>query len=364
MAEPMVLTADDLDDLALGCAVYGTGGGGDVSGELLAASVALKTYGDVPLVPMTDLPAHGLILPLSMIGAPTVALEMPGSGREAEAARAEVERLTGRRVVAVMAAEIGGANGVAPVGWAARLGLPLLDADGMGRAFPELQMVSMHVAGLKPEVVVLVDALGNTASLRPVDAVWAERWGRALCVASGSSALMADHLLTPADRDAVVHGSVSRALEVGRVLRTADEPMEALVAALGARRLVTGVLEDVDRDTDEGFVRGSVTVSGRGADHGRHLRIELQNENLVAWEDSAVLASVPDLITVCDTQTGIPIATESLRFGQRVTVLAWPCDPLWRTPRGLEVAGPAAFGYEHHYMPVEWTGLLMEEGRR
>jgi DUF917 family protein len=120
----------------------------------------------------------------------------------------------------------------------------------------------------------------------------------------------------------------------------------------------------VDRDTDEGFVRGSVTVSGRGADHGRHLRIELQNENLVAWEDSAVLASVPDLITVCDTQTGIPIATESLRFGQRVTVLAWPCDPLWRTPRGLEIAGPAAFGYEHHYMPVEWTGLLMEEGRR
>ncbi|MEV0639736.1 DUF917 domain-containing protein [Streptomyces sp. NPDC050619] len=361
MSEHHVLTTADLEDLALGCAVYGTGGGGDVSGELLAASLAVHAHGDVPLVRMAGLPPDGLILPLSMIGAPTVSQEMLGSGREAAAVREEVERLTGRPVTAVMAMEIGGANGVAAIGWAAQLGLPLVDADGMGRAFPELQMVSMHVAGLEPSVVVLVDALGNLATLRPVDAAWAERWGRALCVASGSSALLADHLLTPADQGAVVHGSVSRALEAGRVIRTAAEPMDALVAALGARRLLTGTIEDLDRDTDEGFVRGGVTVSGRGLDLGRELRVDLQNENLVAREGESVLASVPDLISICDTRTGIPIATESLRFGQRVTVIAWPCDPLWRTARGLETAGPAAFGYAHPYVPVE---TLLERNSR
>jgi uncharacterized protein len=67
-----------------------------------------------------------------------------------------------------------------------------------------------------------------------------------------------------------------------------------------------------------------------------------------------VVVSVPDLITIVDTETGEAISTELLRFGQRVSILAWPCDPLWRTPRGLELAGPAAFGYgDLEYTPFE-----------
>ncbi|GAA2837881.1 hypothetical protein GCM10020220_028520 [Nonomuraea rubra] len=54
-----------------------------------------------------------------------------------------------------------------------------------------------------------------------------------------------------------------------------------------------------------------------------------------------------------DTETAAAIQTEALRYGQRVTVLAWPCDPLWRTPKGLETAGPRAFGYDLGYVPVE-----------
>jgi uncharacterized protein len=62
---------------------------------------------------------------------------------------------------------------------------------------------------------------------------------------------------------------------------------------------------------------------------------------------------VPDLITVIDGQTAETITTERLRYGQRVSVIAFPCDPIWRTERGIEVAGPRAFGYEFDYLPVE-----------
>ena len=55
-----------------------------------------------------------------------------------------------QRVAALMAAEIGGGNGLLPITWAARLGLPLVDADGMGRAFPEVPQVTMHLAGISP----------------------------------------------------------------------------------------------------------------------------------------------------------------------------------------------------------------------
>jgi len=45
--------------------------------------------------------------------------------------------------------------------------------------------------------------------------------------------------------------------------------------------------------------------------------------------------------------------TERIAYGQRVTVIAFPCDPVWRTGPGIEVAGPRAFGYEFDYVPVE-----------
>ena len=129
--------------------------------------------------------------------------------------------------------------------------------------------------------------------------------------------------------------------------------MDALIAELGAFRLITGKVLDVERRTTSGFARGSVVVEGLGADTGRLIRLELQNENLVALERGQVLASVPDLITVLDTETADAIATERVAYGQRVTVIAFGCDPVWRTEQGIAIAGPRAFGYEFDYLPVE-----------
>ncbi|MGW0805604.1 DUF917 domain-containing protein [Nonomuraea sp. NPDC002799] len=344
----------DIPALARGCAVLGTGGGGDVRTGSLAAVRAIRQYGEVPLIELADLPDDALVVPLSGIGAPTVGHEMIHSEDEPKRIADEIERIFGRRPSAIMSSEIGGSNGVVPVAWAAQLGLPLLDADGMGRAFPEVQMVSMYVAGLPADLVIMTDVAGNVTTIRPVDGLWSERLARAVCVASGSSALMADYVLTAAQaRGAVIEGTVTRAIEVGRATEGAADPLQALQGRLGAGRLITGKLSDVARRTTGGFVRGTATVDGTGADRGRTLTLELQNENLVAVENDRVRAMVPDLITVVDTETAGAVQTEALRYGQRVTVLAWPCDPLWRTPKGLETAGPKAFGYDLDYVPVE-----------
>ncbi|WP_283138087.1 DUF917 domain-containing protein [Rhizohabitans arisaemae] len=348
------ITLDDVRPLARGCAILGTGGGGDVSTSTLAAERALKDYGDVPLVTLDELPRDGLVLPLGSIGAPTVSQEMLMSGREPRLIREAAERDQGRPAVAVMASEIGGGNGVEPVAWAATLGLPLLDADGMGRAFPEVQMVSMYVAGLPAGTVVLADVQDNLTLIRPVDGLWSEQLARAVCVASGATALMADYIHTPAElAGAVIEGSVSRALAIGRAVSDTQDPIGALVRTLGAATLITGKIIELERHTGGGFVRGSVVVDGVGECRGRMLRVEIQNENLVALENGVVRASVPDLITLVDAQTAEAVSTESLGYGQRVTVLAWPCAPLWRTPAGLRTAGPAAFGYDIPYIPVE-----------
>jgi len=348
------ITIADLPALARGCAVLGTGGGGEVeSGSLIALS-ALEKHGPVPLVTLDELPDDGLVLPLGGIGAPTVGHEMIHGIHEAYLMREAMEEALGATAVAVMSSEIGGGNGVVPVALAAQLGLPLVDGDEMGRAFPEVQMVSTNIAGLPIEIIGLVDVIGNVTILRPTDWEWAETISRMVSVAAGSYALMADNVISAGRmRGAIIEGTVSQAIRIGRVTQGAADPVGALVAELGAAKLITGKVVEVERRTGGGFVRGSVVIEGIGDDVNRIVRLEIQNENLVAFEDGVVLASVPDLITVVDMHTAGAVATELVRYGQRVSVLAWACDPLWRTPRGLEVVGPRAFGYDLDYVPVE-----------
>jgi DUF917 family protein len=350
-----LLDPDALRALARGCAVLGAGGGGDTYLALLQALQATEDHGPVPLVDLDELPDDSLVMPCGGIGAPTVSIEKIENGNEGARLKEELEFLTGRSVAALMASEIGGGNGVLPIAWAAGLHLPLVDADGMGRAFPEVPQVTMQLAGISPSPAVMTDERGNLIVFRTISGQWMERLERAAAVEFGGAGSSTEFSLTAAQaRGATVRNSVSLAIRIGEAIAgAADDPVAALIAEIGAFRLISGKVLDVERQTRSGFVRGSVVVEGLGPDAGRLIRLELQNENLVALERGRVLASVPDLITVLDTETADAIATERIRYGQRVTVIAFACDPVWRTERGIAAAGPRAFGYDFDFQPVE-----------
>ena len=350
-----LLDPDSLRALARGCAVLGAGGGGDPYQGLLQALQATEDYGPALLVDIDELPDDSLIMPCGSIGAPTVSIEKIENGDEGGRLREHLEFVTGGKVAALMSAEIGGSNGLLPVAWAARTGLPLVDADGMGRAFPEVPQVTMHLAGISPSPAVMTDERGNLIVFRAISGHWIERLERAAAVEFGGAACSTEFSLTAAQaRTATVRGSVSLAIKIGEsVAHAYGSPVAALIAEIGAFQLLSGKISDVERHTTKGFVRGSVVVEGLGDDASRLLRLELQNENLVALERGRVLASVPDLISVLDSETADAIVTERIAYGQRVTVIAFPCDPVWRTGPGIEVAGPRAFGYEFDYVPVE-----------
>ncbi len=350
-----LLDPDALRAMARGCGVLGAGGGGDVHYCLLQAMQASEDYGPVPLVDVDELPDDALIMPCGAIGSPLVGIEKFENGDEGDRLRDYLQFLTGRRVAAVMAGEIGGGNGLLPIAWAARLGLPMVDADGMGRAFPEVPQVTMHLAGISASPAVVTDERGNLVVFRTISGPWMERLERAASVEFGGAASSTEFSLTAAQaRQATVRNSVSLAIRIGEAIGSASgNPVGALMAELGAFSLISGKISDVERRTIRGFARGSVVIEGLGEDAGRLIRLELQNENLVALERGRLLASVPDLITVLDTETADAIATERIRYGQRVTVIAFACDPVWRTERGIAVTGPRAFGYDLDYQPVE-----------
>ena len=155
----------------------------------------------------------------------------------------------------------------------------------------------------------------------------------------------------------MIPGTLTLAQELGRLVHRArashTDPIEVVLRRLTGFRLFEGKIVDVERRTEAGFARGHALLEGSGRDHGHTLRIEFQNENLVAERDDAVLATVPDLITVLDAESGEPITTEELRYGFRVVVIGVPCDSRWRSEDGLSLVGPAYFGYDIEYIPVE-----------
>src|SRR5690348_10562407 len=331
-----LLDPDSLRALSRGSAILGAGGGGDAHVTLLQALQATEDFGPVPLVDLDELPDDALIMPVAGIGATTVILEKFENGDEGVRLLEQLEFVTGRSVAAL-------------------IGLPVVDADGIGRSFPEIPQVTMYLAGISASPAVLTDERGNMAVFRTISGDWMERLERAAAVEFGGSASGAGFSLTAAEaRSATIRGSVSKAIRIGEALAgAASSPVAALMAEMGAFQLITGKVMDVERHTTSGFVRGSVVIEGLDEDAGRLIRLELQNENLVALERGRVRASVPDLITVVDSETADAIASEVLRYGQRVTVIAFACDPVWRTERGIAVAGPRAFGYDFDYLPVE-----------
>jgi DUF917 family protein len=213
----------------------------------------------------------------------------------------------------------------------------------------------MALAGISPCPAVMTDERGNMVVFRTISGEWAERLERAAAAEFGGAGQTADFPMTAAQaREATVRGSVSFAIRIGEAaIRAPGSPVDAVIAAVGAYQLVSGKVMDVLRQTAGGFTRGSVVVEGAGEDTGRLIRLELQNEHLVALERGRVLASVPDLITVLDSATGDAISTERIRYGQRVVVIAFACNPIWRTERGIEATGPRAFDYDFDYVPVE-----------
>jgi DUF917 family protein len=257
-----------------------------------------------------------------------------------------------------MPIEIGGLNSVIPLCLAAQLGVPVIDGDMMGRAFPELQMCLPTLSGISAAPMAVADDKGNTSLIDAISNRWTERLARSHTIDMGCAALIALYPM-PTERvaECTIGGSLRQAEEVGRRLREAQEahgdPIAAVTEHLGGYRLFNGKVVDVHRRTEAGFARAEVKVEGLGADEGSTLTLQTQNEHLVAERDGEILASVPDLIMVLDSETGQAITTEDLRYGFRVTLISAPCHPSWRTPEGLELVGPRYFGYDIDYVPIE-----------
>ncbi|KAI5468172.1 hypothetical protein BGZ63DRAFT_399694 [Mariannaea sp. PMI_226] len=368
----------DLEFIGEGCGILGTGGGGSVYSALLHSRETLRMTASkgMRIVEAPTLPAGSSVAMIAFAGAPSVSNERLIGGDELALASQELSRFLGiAGYDAMMAAEIGGSNGMRTFAAAATMGIPIVDADTMGRAFPKVDMALPYVFGqANPAPAVLSDARGNVQVVARVeDSHRFETIIRSACVELGLYTALS---LAPVSREIVEEycclGGLSLAWFMGRAICLARKRKEDIVQSLlsvipGGRLLYTGKVVDVQREVKGGWTIGSATLepftdedakSDTIQTDPRQLVLTYQNEFFSAvLQDTSraskveVLCTTPDLITVIDSHSGTALATHELRYGLRVAVIAMPAHPLWMTEVGLKAGGPQAFGLDSPYQP-------------
>ncbi|MEF9841493.1 MAG: DUF917 domain-containing protein [Raoultibacter sp.] len=353
-----MIGVEEIEDMALGATVLGAGGGGDPYVGKLMAIEAIRRHGKVELITPDEVPDDAMIAPSSMMGAPTIMVEKICSGEEPMNTYDGLVKELGQELFAILAIEAGGVNSMVPFILGATRHLPVIDADMMGRAFPEMQMTTFGLHGISGTPMVLSDEKGNVVAIKSIDNTWMERIARTATAAMGGYTILASYACTGAEmKRFCIPFTATQCETIGRAIREArarhSDPIDAILAETKGFRLFRGKVVDVERKTDGMFVRGRAVIDGLDIDKGSQLIIKFQNENIIALRDGEAVATAPDIICSLDTETGKPVTTEGLKYGARVVVVCLPCDDQWRTPEGLALVGPRYFGYDVDYVPIE-----------
>lgn len=351
--ETIKIYEKDVNTLMLGASFLGTGGGGDpyIGGLMLKRELEKHGYVEV-IKDYKGISTNSIVLGSAMMGAPIVMIEKVPGGSESKKAFETWAKAMNTQVDYITPLEIGGLNSTIPLIVSLQTGIPVLDGDGMGRAFPELQMTTFYIYGVNATPVVVFDERGNVAIIDAVDGLWAEKIARVVTLRYGGSAYIALYGMNLQTYiNSAILNTLSKILTIGELLK--EKKLDEILELAHGFELFQGKVVDVYRRVEKGFSRGYVVIDGLNENSGRQMRIDFQNEFLVAKEDDRILATVPDLIIVLDMFTYNPITTDRLKYGQRVLVVGVPADDKWRSEKALKVVGPKYFGYDIDYIPIE-----------
>ena len=170
----------------------------------------------------------------------------------------------------------------------------------------------------------------------------------------GGAAIVSLYAATAGElRDCIIKGSLSLIHYIGKLMETHGAGAAAAITSeLGGSIMFHGRVRDVERTSDGGFTKGLLKLEGQGDFRSRNTEMRFQNEFLSIEEEGRILATTPDLLTLMDANTGMPVPTDVVKYGLSLYVLALPAPDVWKTPEGLALVGPRYFGLDTDYVPI------------
>lgn len=373
----VVFSQRQMEALLSGVGVLGTGGGGHVEFGRAILENDFRRGRACEIVDVEDIADDAFVVSGGILGSvkaigdrgfEAVVQDWESRFDLLDATRA-MERYFGRKVDYVVPFELGGLNTPVIMSLAARLGIPMLDADLLGRAAPETQMTAPTGLGVSLYPMVMLDGEGTTAFVERAESIFfADQLGRWMVLqARGMGANNHYPMDGATAKRAVIPRTVSGAVSLGeKLLRagaTGDDGVEVVRSHLGACILGRGQVTGVSEEDRGAFFYKRATVE---TDRGR-IDLTIKNEYMLARLSGRIVTVFPDTIAVLEPRTGRGLMSLELKAGTEVAVLVAPCHPRLRQSL-LSPTGKAAFAGQRYgedgveYVPVE--DLLPQVGLR
>jgi hypothetical protein len=366
-------TPADTEPLLEGLAIFGTGGGGAPAwgAAIMANEFA---HGRHPsIVDLDDVADDAMVVCGGIMGSVkkleefgTAAIMAHWEERfELEAVTRVMEGILARKIDHVVPFEVGGLNTPVVLSLGARMGLPVIDGDGLGRSAPETQMTSFIGHGISLTPMPLIDYNGNVVVVQSaVDPTYPDQLGRWVVSNGGGLGANNHYPMTGRQaREAVIPGTITAALKLGRQVLAArsagKDPVAAVVRAVGGASLFAGRITRMDEEERLGFYFTIATLEGSGDFAGRRARLTIKNETMLLEVDGKTRVIFPDLVLLLEPGTGRGIMSIELKPGMDLALAGVRCHSRLREAARDQV-GRKAFSPERYGRP-DLTYRPMEE---
>jgi len=282
---------------------------------------------------------------------------------ELEGALREMETLIGRRIDYIVPFEMGGGNTPVILSAGARLGIPVVDGDALGRAAPETQMTSFIGHGIQLAPMPLVDSRGTLIIVKKSDDIFfPDEVGR--FVASTKQGLIANshYPMSGADlKRSVIPNTITKAIDLGRFVDSLTGSAEAKLTKLNnylhGFPLLWGRVVEVEGEDRGGFYHAHTRVEGLGEFKTHVVDLTIKNEVMWARLDGHPAVIFPDLVLVLDPDTNKGVMTPDIKEGRELLLVAVPCHARLREALRTEIGAQAfasdRYGERIDYRPVE-----------
>ncbi|XP_047130677.1 uncharacterized protein LOC100205321 [Hydra vulgaris] len=373
------LSLQDIKFIALGGSILGSGGGGSPYMFFLICKDLLEQGKKIRVISPSDMEEEDLAVPVAFFGAPNCIFEKLCNLKEIVNSFEAIKGYynNDKNIKYVVSAEVGGLNSLVPLALAAIYGIPVVDADLMGRAFPKVSMTILAINNQQVLPISLADDHDNVFVVPKIhenDQEVLETHFRNICGLISNTASIA---LSPISKDQVqnfgVKYSLSKCWRIGRSILSARKNREDFMKVLeneeNASLLIKGKIIECRRVIENAYNIGFVIIQGDSFDendktfYNKFYRICIQNENLLAQEVDKVinnetkivqfvpkfgenLCCTPNLISIVDVDTFDAILCEDLKFGIKVLVFSMPSPTGYDNEKALKVVGPQGFKYQ------------------
>jgi len=354
-----VLTDKDLESIILGSTFLGAGGGGSAKEGKHLKGKRDEVGRQSKIESLENIDDDAIVAVCGGMGSPIVALK-EGLDVQLIYAIDALEEYLGKKIDYIIPFEVGGGNTMGPIYVATTKDIPILDADGAGRAVPELQMTMYAIEGVPFDPFIISNKKGTTAILKVSDTIECENLARAITTEFGMNAGFATNVMSGKKvKDIAIKGTINLAKKIGNILLKDDikieKKVEEILKVIDGHKLIGGKVAKVKTVTEKGFDFSQVLIDGIGDSKGKKLIIDVKNENMIAWDQNKKpVAMIPDLICTLD-KNGNPITNADIKEELEVIVFGIKSDKKWRRPIAYNIfrENLRRFGFDSTYIPIE-----------